>query len=107
MIYELREYYVAPGKQAALHRRFQEHSLRLFAKHGIEVLGFWDVAIGEAPKLVYICRYPDLGARQRGWEGFYSDPEWIAAKAESEKDGVLTTKVVNSILKPTAFSALQ
>ncbi|HEY3366781.1 MAG TPA: NIPSNAP family protein [Symbiobacteriaceae bacterium] len=107
MIYEWREYYIAPGKQAALHKRFQEHSLKLFAKHGITVMGFWDVFIGEAPKLVYLCQYPDLGVRERAWNGFYSDPEWIAAKAESEKDGVLTTKVVNSILKPTEFSAMK
>jgi len=107
MVYELREYYIAPGKGPALHRRFREHTLGLFARHGIQVVGFWEVTIGDGPKLVYLCQYPDLGHRERAWKAFGGDPEWQAAKAESERDGALTVRIVSSILTPTAYSPMQ
>ena len=40
MIYELRTYEVVPGRMPALHKRFAETTLGLFAKHGIKVVGF-------------------------------------------------------------------
>lgn len=107
MIYELREYYIAPGKAAALHRRFQEQTIKYFEKHGIKVIGYWDVLIGETPKLVYLCQYPDLGHRERAWKAFAADPGWQAAKAETERDGVLVERIVNQILAPTPYSPLQ
>lgn len=107
MIYEWREYYIAPGKGPALHKRFEEVTERLFKKHGIHVLGYWNVLIGESPKLTYLCQFTDLAHRERAWNAFLADPEWIAAKAESEKDGALSLKIVNSILAPTTFSAMK
>lgn len=36
-----------------------------------------------------------------------SDPEWLAAKAESEKNGPIVASMSNQILVPTAFSAMR
>jgi hypothetical protein len=39
--FELRTYYATPGKLEELHARFRNHTLKLFKKHGMEVVGFW------------------------------------------------------------------
>jgi hypothetical protein len=103
VIYELRTYWPAPGKMPALHRRFRDHTLRLFDKHGIKVVGFWETYIGPGPSLVYILGYEDLGHRQRAWDSFSNDPEWIAAREESERDGPLLARIESSILKGTPY----
>ena len=41
MIYELRTYIIVPGRMADIERRFCDVTLRLFQKHGMEVVGFW------------------------------------------------------------------
>ena len=48
MIYEWRAYYVMPGRMADIQRRFADHTMRLFEKHGINVVGFWQPVIGES-----------------------------------------------------------
>jgi len=103
MIYEMRTYYSMPGKMGALHRRFREHTLRLFRKHGMEVTGFWEVVIGPGPALVYVLGYPDLGARQRSWDAFQADPEWQQAREESERDGPIVGRIESMILKGTPY----
>ena len=44
MIHELRTYEAAPGKLPALNARFRDHTLGLFERHGMEVIGFWTYA---------------------------------------------------------------
>ena len=39
--FELRTYTAAPGKMDALNTRFREHTIELFKKHGMDVIGFW------------------------------------------------------------------
>jgi len=82
-------------------------TLRLFEKHGMRVVGFWEPVIGTSNQLIYLMAYEDLNQRQRQWDAFLSDPEWQQAKAESEADGPITVRVVNSILRPTPYSPLQ
>ena len=57
MIYELRTYWAAPGKQDALHARFRTLTCRLFAKHGMQIVGFWvpDTPTTETGDLVLAC----------------------------------------------------
>ncbi len=40
-VYELRTYHAYPGKLEDVHKRFREHTLALFARHNMKVLGFW------------------------------------------------------------------
>jgi hypothetical protein len=87
MIYELRSYEVVPGRMPAMHARFKNHTVGLFKKHGIEVLGFWEAMIGTSNVLHYLCRFQDLAHRERAWAEFGADPEWLRVRAESEKDG--------------------
>ena len=107
MIYEYRAYYAAPGKMPDIQKRFNDVTMKLFAKHGIKVVGFWDTIVGESNELVYICAFDDLAHRQKAWGAFQADPEWIAARKASEANGPLLEKVINKIWKPTPFSPLQ
>ena len=60
--YELRTYIAAPGKLEELHARFRNHTLKLFKKHGMEVVGFWgptDKEKGSENTLIYVLAYPN------------------------------------------------
>jgi hypothetical protein len=106
-IYELRIYYPAPGKLSALNARFREHTLKLFTKHGMHNVAYWneqpskDAAEG---RVVYILAYPSREAREASWKAFGADPEWRAVVATSEAGGKLVAKVDSSFMTLTDYS---
>jgi hypothetical protein len=108
-VFELRTYHAAPGKMAALHARFRDHSCRLLHKHGMTLLGFWvPLAPAEAEtKLLYLVAYPSREAAERSWTAFRADPEWQAVKAASERDGKLVERIDSVFLGPTDYSSLR
>ena len=59
-VFELRTYTASPGRLDALNSRFRDHTIALFKKHGMEVVGFWeplDKEAGAGEKLVYILAH--------------------------------------------------
>jgi hypothetical protein len=108
MLYELRVYNCVTGRLPALLNRFETVTLRLFEKHGIRQAGFWTTQIGDSNNdLHYLLAWESLAERQERWAAFASDPEWLAARAESERDGPIVANIKTSILQPTAFSAVK
>ncbi len=108
--YEIRTYVAAPGKLEELHKRFRDHTIKLFKKHGMEVVGFWgptDKDKGSENTLVYIMAYPNREARDKAWKAFAADPDWQKARTESEKNGKLTDKVESVILGATDYSPVK
>ena len=108
--FELRTYYAAPGKLEELHARFRNHTLKLFKKHGMEVVGFWgptDKEKGSENTLVYILAFPSRVARDKAWSDFRNDPEWQAVAKESEKNGKLTEKIDSVVMMATDYSPLK
>ncbi|MCM0020569.1 MAG: NIPSNAP family protein [Tagaea sp.] len=108
MLYELRVYHCVAGRLPALHARFAETTLPLWEKHGIRQAGFFTDYIGDNcnAKLTYLLAWRNLAEREARWNAFASDPEWIAARAASEKDGPIVARVEASILQPTPYSAV-
>lgn len=109
-VFEMRTYYPAQGKFDALHARFREHTCKLFEKHGMTNLGYWvpEGADGGEPRLIYILAHKSRDAAAESWKAFRADPEWIAAKTASEKDGPLLAKPPESVyLKPTDYSKIK
>lgn len=107
MIYEYRVYEVAPGRMPDLHKRFQDHTLRLFARHGITPVAFFTPEIGGASnELVYLLSFQDAAERDAAWRRFLADEEWRAVKRESEASGPLVTRIRNKLLAPTDYSPL-
>jgi hypothetical protein len=108
MIYELRVYRSLPNRLPALLKRFETTTLRIWEKHGIRQAGFWTTMIGESnQELTYLLAWESLAERERKWTAFISDPEWVAARDESEKDGPIVATLANSILQPTSFSSVR
>ncbi|HUN81228.1 MAG TPA: NIPSNAP family protein [Phycisphaerae bacterium] len=108
-VFELRTYDCAPGKMEALKARFRDHTCKLFEKHHMTVIGFWNPADpGQAQrKLIYLLAFPSREAAVRSWKEFQADPEWKAAKEASEKDGKLAEKIESVFLNPTDYSPLK
>jgi hypothetical protein len=102
--FEMRTYFAAPGKLEALQARFRNHTLKLFEKHGMTNIGYWAPVENPDNKLVYILAYPDREAREKSWKEFMADPDWNAARAESEKNGKLVDKMESVYMKATDFS---
>lgn len=108
MIYELRIYHATPGKLPLLLKRFETTTLKFWDKYGIRQVGFWTSLISESNQdLYYMLEWQSLAEREQKWGAFMSDPEWSAARGETEKDGPLTTHISNRFLAPTAFSKLK
>lgn len=107
MIYELRIYRCVPGRLPALLKRFDTITLGLWKKHGIRQAGFWTVVVGSSNQdLYYLLQWDSLAERERKWAAFLEDREWLAARDETERDGPIVASVSNTILQPTAFSAV-
>ena len=88
MIHELRIYRTLPGRMPNLLARFQNHTLRIWERHGIRQAGFWTTLVGESSyDLTYLLAWESLAEREAKWAAFVADPEWLAVRAESEKDG--------------------
>ena len=108
MLYELRIYDSVPGKLPAVVARFENATVKLFEKHGIQQVGFWTVVIGESnAKLYYILKWDSLDERQKKFAAFQADPDWIAARNKSEEGGPIIASFSNTILTPTNFSAMK
>jgi hypothetical protein len=109
MLYEWRIYSVVPGRMDALNERFANITLRMFEKHGIKVIGFWEAVIGTSNTLYYMLAFNDMAHREKAWNAFASDTEWLKAKKETEDraGGPLVERVENTLLKPTRYSPLK
>ena len=108
--FEKRTYTAAEGKLDALHARFRDHTNALFRKHGMEIIGFWtptEDKQGAKNTLIYILAYPSRDAREASWKAFNADPDWQAARKESEKNGKLVDKVESVYMKPTDYSPMK
>jgi hypothetical protein len=109
MIYELRTYWVAPGKIDPLNQRFRTLTVNVFKRHNMKMVGFWtpSVVTPESGDLVYLMAFESEAAMENAWVDFRADPEWVSGKAASEMEGVLVEKITSQVLNPTDYSPLQ
>jgi len=108
--FEIRTYIAASGKLEDLHARFRNHTMKLFKKHGMDVVGFWgptDKERGSENTLVYVMAFPNREARDKAWRAFVADPEWQKVRDESEKNGKLLDKIESVILMATDYSPVK
>jgi len=106
-VYELRTYTVLPGRLPALHKRFAEHTMKLFEKHGMQNAMYW-VPTDDARKdntLIYFLSHESQEAADRSWKAFASDPDWIKVRDASEADGKILAKPPERVyMKLTEYS---
>jgi uncharacterized protein (DUF1330 family) len=109
-VYELRTYHAYPGKLEDLHKRFREHTLTIFDRHGMKVVGFWgptDKDKGSENTLIYILEFPSREAAVKAWKEFGADPEWKQVSTASEVNGKLVEKVDSVFMKRTDYAPKQ
>ena len=102
MLFELREYIAEPGRAADLHARFADHTMALFAKHGMAVTGFWTDAKDDG-RIIYLLRFADEDAKEAAWAAFKADPEWQRVKAASEENGPIVAKILSTTLAAVPY----
>ena len=105
-VYELRIYHLNEGKLPLILERFRSKETKIFARLGMHGVGYW-VPTDEplaGRTLVYMLRHKSRAAADEAWAKFRTDPEWVALKAESEKDGAFVNKHDITFLKLTDFS---
>lgn len=108
-VFELRTYYVLPGKMKDMNDRFRNHTNALLEKHGMKLIGFWQPidAKDSETKLIYLVAHASKEAADKSWKAFRDDPDWIKARTESEKNGKIVDKVEAVFMNPTDYSALK
>jgi hypothetical protein len=108
-VFELLTYTSPDGKLNDLHARFRNHTLKLFAKHGITNVGYFKPL--DAPQsqntLVYLLAYPSRDAAKQSWEAFRKDADWVKARADSEAKGPIVSNVQSVFLEPADYSPMK
>jgi len=97
--FELRIYYCNPGRLDALIQRFQNHTTKIFEKHGMENIGYWVPVTNDKNALYYILAFPSKEAREKSWAAFMADPKWKEVQAKSEEDGKIIESIVSVEMK--------
>lgn len=105
-LYELRTYTTVEGRLPALHKRFRDHTMKLFAKHGMKNVVYF-TPVDKPNTLIYLLAHKDMATRDASFEAFRADPEWIAVRDASEKDGKIVEKVESVFLSPTDYSPMK
>jgi hypothetical protein len=106
-VYELRTYTTLPGRLPALNKRFADHTIGIFAKHGMKSVMYWSPT-DDARKdntLIYILLHDSEEAADKNWKAFAADPEWIKVRDASEADGKILAKAPERVfMKMTDYS---
>jgi hypothetical protein len=112
-VFELRTYTATAGKLGDLNKRFRDHTVNLFQKHGMKNIAYWNLMSdqkGAENKLVYIISHQSKAAAQKSFDAFRQDPAWISARANSEKNGGSLTVdggVLSEFLNATDYSLIK
>ena len=109
-VFEIRTYYTFPGRLDALHKRFREHTMKMFEKHGMTNVAYWTPQDSPAKDntLIYVISHASREAAKKNWAGFSADPEWKAIAAASEADGGKIVEKVESVyMDATDFSPMK
>jgi hypothetical protein len=81
-VFEIRTYTANEGKLTNLHRRFRDHTLRIFAKHGMTNVAYFAPQEGALKEntLIYVLAHSSRDAARKSWADFAADPEWLAGR---------------------------
>ncbi len=108
-VFELRTYTSPDGRLPDLLARFRNDTLRIFAKHGMENVGYWVPADAPASSntLIYVLAHDSRDAATKSWAAFRADPEWQAVAERTQANGPIVSKVETVFLTTTDFSPLK
>ena len=108
-VFELRTYTAPDGKLEELHKRFKDHTMRIFKNHNITNIAYFrpqDAPLSQNT-LIYLIAHPSREAAKADWAAFQADPEWQKVANESQKNGKIVAKVESVFLDPTDYSPMK
>ena len=109
-VYELRVYHLHEGKLPLILDRFRSKETAIFKRLGMHPVAYWTPTMEDTnaepagQTLIYIVRHRSRDAARDAWAKFKVDPEWVALKTETEKDGPFNIKNDSIFMQLTDFS---
>ena len=107
-VFELRIYHTAPGKLPAVESGFRDTYSKLFAKHDLQVMGYW-VPEGSAAwdnTFVYLVAHSSREEAKKNWDAMLADRETQEA-IKSEEASKLVEKIDRTYMRSTDFSPMK
>jgi hypothetical protein len=113
-VFEFRTYTTPEGGLDAINARFRDHTMKLFEKHGMQNIAYWNRMKDQKDAdvtLFYILAHKSEEAGKASFDSFRKDPDWIAVRKASEEKagGSLTIKdgVKSELYKATDYSPIR
>ncbi len=109
-IFELRTYHSPTSRQwKALHERFAGPEIKIFHRVGVHPLFYSSTMFGEnRPNLTYLIPFDSLAARERAWNAFGADEEWIRVRKESiDRSGQISSVIQMSLYRAMPYSPIR
>jgi hypothetical protein len=109
-IFELRTYHSPTWRQlAALHERFAGAEIKIFHRVGVNPILYSSTVVGaNMPNLTYVIPFENLAAREKAWDAFGADPEWIKVRKESiDKHGQISSVMQISLYRAALYSPIR
>jgi hypothetical protein len=108
MLYEMRRYECLPGQLGQLNKLMEELAKPVFERLGMTFVGAWTPIVGDDKNtLIYMLSYENMAAREKAWDQFWVDPEWVEGLPKYAPNGPLTSKQYSVFLGPTSCSPLK
>jgi hypothetical protein len=109
-VFELRVYHSPTERQLGyLHERFAGPEIKIFHRSGIHPVMYADTIAGpHMPNMTYLTPFAGLAEREKAWDKFAADPEWVKAREESiARGGQIVAESHIMLLRPAPFSPMQ
>jgi len=108
-VFEIRTYHTFPGRLDALHKRFREHTMKMFEKHGMTNVAYWVPQDNPAhdTTLIYVISHASREAAKANWAAFVADPEWKKISEASQVDGKIVERIESVFMDATDYSPLK
>lgn len=109
-IFELRTYHSPTARQAkALHERFAGPEIKIFHRVGVHPLFYSATVFGlNRPNLTYLIPFDSLAAREKAWNAFGADEEWVKVRKESiDRSGQISSVIQMSLYRGMGYSPVR
>jgi len=108
-VFEIRTYHTFPGRLEALHKRFREHTIKLFEKHGMTSVAYWVPQDSPAKEstLIYVISHASREAAKANWAAFVADPEWKRVSEASQVDGKIIERIESVYMDALDYSPIK
>jgi NIPSNAP len=107
-VFELRIYHTSPGKLPAVESGFRDTYSKLFAKHDLQVVGYWvpEQKAAWNNTFVYLLAHSSREEAEKNWDAMFADADTQKA-IKAEEAEKLVEKVDVAYMRPTDFSPLK